>query len=373
MPPKTHSPVRFSFLTAIIWLLVAAGIIFILWKAIDRLSTTQLPISTPTADLTQVYQTITAMLNVEGTLTQDPASRTATPGSSANTTRTPTQNPKRSATPGVQLTATLPLPCDLAAAGSPLDITIPDDTLLEPGQSFIKTWKLVNAGSCTWTGSYSARFFYGDRMGAEESIPLGNSVLPGKSVELSVEMVSPLAAGTYQGNWKLSNPAGELFGIGSYGDAPFWVRIIVSQIPSQTATPEASATLSPTEQPSPTPTPPVQARGKLQPLPGNSLDLDKLVLNGGDEDLLYQVDANQYHWLTPQNGAVMGVFGSLEPLLGDCQSAKMSPAPIAVESLALGTYLCYTTNQGRAGRALFEALDGNTYMLTLDLVTWALP
>ena len=51
----------------------------------------------------------------------------------------------------------------------------------------------------------------------------------------------------------------------------------------------------------------------------------------------------------------------------------MSSAPIAVESLPVGTYLCYTTNQGRIGRALLVALNPDDFTLTLNLLTWALP
>jgi len=51
----------------------------------------------------------------------------------------------------------------------------------------------------------------------------------------------------------------------------------------------------------------------------------------------------------------------------------MSPAPIAVESLSTGTYLCYLTSQGRFGRALLVSLDPDDFTLTLELLTWASP
>ena len=117
----------------------------------------------------------------------------------------------------------------------------------------------------------------------------------------------------------------------------------------------------------------MQARGELTAIPGDMIDLDTLSVNSNDEDLIYQVDANNYHWLAPKNEATIGVYGSLEPSLADCQSANMSPAPIALESLSTGTYLCYTTSQGRTGWARFSALDPTNFTLSLDLLTWALP
>jgi spore germination protein YaaH len=96
-------------------------------------------------------------------------------------------------------------------------------------------------------------------------------------------------------------------------------------------------------------------------------------LNAGDADLVYQLEANNYHWLAPTDGATLGVYASLEPNLADCQSASMSSAPIAVESLSVGTYFCYTSNEGRIGRALLEAVNPDDFTLTLSMLTWALP
>lgn len=35
------------------------------------------------------------------------------------------------------------------------DVTVPDGTKYEPGETFEKTWRLKNIGTCTWTISYS--------------------------------------------------------------------------------------------------------------------------------------------------------------------------------------------------------------------------
>ena len=270
---------------------------------------------------------------------------------------TPLQSQNITATPvsGNQ-TSTPPVLCDRAGAGNPIDVTIPDDSLIAPGQGFTKTWKLVNTGSCTWTTAYSVSFFYGDRMDGPESEALKETVLPAQSVEISIEMFAPQAPGTYQGNWKLMNPTGVLFGIGPNGDSPFWVRIIVPENPANTATvtPGFTPTFSTTESPSPTATttPPVQASGEISSIPGDSIDLDTLTLNSGDEDLAYQVDSNNYHWLAPQIGAMIGVYSRLEPSLEDCQSAGMSTAPIAVESLSVGTYLMLSHKRGKVRQGI---------------------
>ncbi|HEX9090418.1 MAG TPA: NBR1-Ig-like domain-containing protein [Anaerolineales bacterium] len=391
MKPAKRLPIRFSLLTTIVWLLAAGGSIFLLWELINLISAGNIPISTATPNQTQVYQTIAAFLTPQGTR----PSATVTPKVTPVPTLKPTQGTSqtlltqdnRATTPANTQSATPTVPCDRAGAGNPIDITIPDDSLIEPGQSFVKTWKLINNGTCTWTASYSASFFYGDRMQAPKSVALDETVLPAQSVEISIDMVAPEVAGNYQANWKLSNASGVLFGIGPNGDSPFWVRIIVPANPSNTATgtqgitdtPGASptqgtpATASPTGSPTSTSTPPIQASGELTLTPGDSIDLDTIVISDQNDDLKYQVDANNYHWLAPEDGARIGVYGSQQPGLVDCQSASMSQAPIAVESLSAGTYLCYLTGEGLYGRALFIALESGNYTLTLDLLTWRRP
>jgi hypothetical protein len=375
---KKRTPIRFGVLTALVWILVAAGIIFILWQVINRISASSLPISTATPNQTQINETIVAIVNSQLTASATMTLPADTPSSAPTPNQTPSPTlPTPKLTPtkaAVQQSDTPAVLCDQAAAGNPLDVSIPDDTVIPAGQSFVKTWKLVNNGSCTWTNEYSASFFYGDQMSAPTSVHLKDSVMPEQSIEISVEMVAPQTPGTYQGNWMLSNPGGELFVIGPNGNLPFWVRISVAAsqtTPTRTASP--SATLNPTEYPPTATTPEGQWTAELQIVPGDAIDLDTLTLNSGNEDLLYQVGAIDYHWLTPANQATVGVFGSQEPDLPNCQSASMSQAPIAAESLAAGTYLCYRTNQGNLGWALLVTVDQDDFALTIDFLTWIQP
>ncbi len=379
MADGKETRLRFSFLTVVVWMLVAAGIIFGLWQVIKRISGTALPLSTPNANQTQVLQTLAVVLTAQSgdpTATQLSLVTLQPTIKSTAATLTPRSSPVLITTHAAPTaTPTLPALCNQAAAGNPIDITIPDDTLISPGQNFIKTWKLENAGTCTWTTAYSASFFYGDRMDAPESVALQENVPPRHDVEISVEMTAPEDPGTYQGNWKLLDPDGDLFGIGPNGDSPFWVRIVVKENETSTpsVTPGPSATSTSTGEFTLTPTPEGQLSGQLSPLPGDAIDLDTLSLNRGGEDLMYQLDANQFHWLAPLADAMLGVYGNQAPSLQNCQGTNMSSAPIAVESLPTGTYLCYHTEAGRLGRMLIDALDPQTNSLTLDLLTWAQP
>lgn len=332
-------------------------------------------LTTPTQNVTQAYQT------VEARLTQAIAETSAitpsiTPTLAEDSTPTPTQNtaltpaPPTSTSPPPTSAQTPVKACDLAAPGSPIDVTVPDDTVMAPGQAFTKIWRLQNAGDCTWTKEYAVTFFSGEQMGAPASVLLRGNVLPGQSVDIAVDMVAPTKPGKYQGNWKLRNASNVLFGIGPGGNAPFWVRIIVEESATVSVTPTtAVATLTPTAT-----QPPVHASGTVNLNPGDRIDLDTLGVNSGSgEDLSYESDAEGKHPLIPLADALIGRYGENPPTLALCQQANLGNTPLVMENLPIGTYLCYRTNQGLIGRARLTGFNVDNYILTLDLTTWSLP
>ncbi|MBV6396858.1 MAG: hypothetical protein HFACDABA_02460 [Anaerolineales bacterium] len=116
--------------------------------------------------------------------------------------------------------------CD--AAQFVADVTVADGSVFAPGAAFKKTWRLKNAGTCTWSTSYSLVYASGEKMGSTLSVAMPKAVAPGESVDVSVDMSAPSAAGKYRGNWQLKNASGVLFGIGSKANGVFWVEIVVS-------------------------------------------------------------------------------------------------------------------------------------------------
>ncbi len=120
-------------------------------------------------------------------------------------------------------------PCDRALFVD--DISVPDNTQMDPGAAFTKTWLLRNDGSCTWTKDYAIVFDSGDPMDGPESIALSNDVPPGYALEISVNLKAPTDSKTYRGNWMLRNASGETFGLSDFND-PFWVIIEVDAPPT---------------------------------------------------------------------------------------------------------------------------------------------
>jgi hypothetical protein len=141
-------------------------------------------------------------------------------------TWTGTQHPSNTFTPSATLTA---VPCNWVQFIS--DVTIPDDWETTPNDHFTKTWRLKNIGSCTWTSGYDLVFDHGDQMGAPASQQLtAGTVAPGQTIDVSVDLVSPAADGTYQGYFKLKASDSTIFGIGSSADGAFWVKIVVKSL-----------------------------------------------------------------------------------------------------------------------------------------------
>lgn len=100
------------------------------------------------------------------------------------------------------------------------DLTIPDGSLMTPGQQIDKRWQVRNSGSCNWDQRYSLRLISGDAMGANTSRPL-YPARAGTEATLQVLFTAPQEAGTYECQWQAVNPDGTPF-----GDA-FYMQIVV--------------------------------------------------------------------------------------------------------------------------------------------------
>ncbi len=107
------------------------------------------------------------------------------------------------------------------------DVTIPDGTVLKPGDIFTKTWRLQNRGTCTWTSDYYLVFTSGDPMGGTTAVRLPGNVAPGQYVDVSVPLTAPDSLGRQVSYWMLRNPSGALFGYGDKANQAFYVDIKV--------------------------------------------------------------------------------------------------------------------------------------------------
>ena len=127
--------------------------------------------------------------------------------------------------------------CDAVIVNiSTVDVTVPDNTPMAPGQTFDKTWKIQNGGTCTWTPTYKVAFTGSGTGGAMGGVatPIGKAVKPGESVEITVKFTAPTTGGDFNSWWQVQNDSGVW--LKGY---PFSVAIKVA---GATAAPTATAT-----------------------------------------------------------------------------------------------------------------------------------
>jgi hypothetical protein len=91
------------------------------------------------------------------------------------------------------------------------DVTIPDNTAVNPGQNFTKTWKIQNSGTCAWEAGFKFAYSSGNAMGGT-TYTFPSAVAAGAVVEVSVPMTAPTTAGKAQGNWRMATAGGQPFG-----------------------------------------------------------------------------------------------------------------------------------------------------------------
>lgn len=155
-------------------------------------------------------------------LTQTAPTQTATPTAiPTNTPVPPTNTPVP--------TATAVTYCDWVMFIE--DVTIPDGSKFAPGDTFTKTWRLKNRGTCTWTSDYMLVFVRGDQMGGTTAVRIPGNVPPGQTVDVSVTLTVPSGRGRFVGYWMLRNPSGALFGFGVSANQAFYVDIQVENLP----------------------------------------------------------------------------------------------------------------------------------------------
>lgn len=115
------------------------------------------------------------------------------------------------------------------------DVTIPDGTILTAGESFEKTWLILNSGTCAWESTYILGFVSGDEMSGVATA-VGDTVSSNGQAQVSVTFTAPLTAGTYTSYWQMTD------GNGTYFGNTIFVSIVVSDDATSTSTATSTAT-----------------------------------------------------------------------------------------------------------------------------------
>ncbi len=160
----------------------------------------------------------------------------AKPTNTATLTPSPTSSPTPIRT-GTALTQAASGPATCYGLVYAQDVTVPDNSPMTPGQSFTKTWRVRNTGSCAIAPGFTFKNVGGDPMGGQP-LTLTQPIPAGATTELSINMTAPTSTGTVQGTWRMADANG-----GYFGD-PLTVVIVIgggaatSATPTETLTPE---------------------------------------------------------------------------------------------------------------------------------------
>ncbi len=205
---------------------------------------------TESASLPTLAQTLTRQAETEADASPAPTARSATSTPTLRPspmppalapTKTPT--PEMESSPTLTHTLASEQPCLQATLLE--DVTIPDGSVLNPGEIFLKIWRLQNTGSCAWQwGRYWLAFAEGEQFSGPnlarayfyppspvlELAELGEAswqnleqqVDPGEIVDVPLLMRAPDQPGIYRSYWRLQDEHGTELAL-------FWVVGVVEE------------------------------------------------------------------------------------------------------------------------------------------------
>jgi hypothetical protein len=91
------------------------------------------------------------------------------------------------------------------------DLTIPDGTVVHPGESLDKRWLIQNNGSCNWNENYRLKLISGPPLGISEEQAL-YPARGGTQAVIRILFTAPDEPGLQRSAWRAYSPDGEAFG-----------------------------------------------------------------------------------------------------------------------------------------------------------------
>ena len=147
---------------------------------------------------------------------------------------TPTPGPTQTPVPDVTEEGGCTLNASYVA-----DLTVPDNTVLQPGVAFVKSWRIRNSGTCDWDPGFQLVFVGGSQLGTPTSVAI-SATPSGATVDVTAQMVAPTEPGTYKSRWRMQSDQGQVFG------STVYALIVVPEPVTPTSTSEPTPTVTPT-------------------------------------------------------------------------------------------------------------------------------
>lgn len=114
------------------------------------------------------------------------------------------------------------------------DVTIPDFSLVQPGEVLDKRWNVRNTGTCDWGAGYKLVRVGEDNFQGETELALFPA-RAGNVAEVQVALTAPDEPGEYISRWQAQSPEGIQF-----GQEIYLLVLIPTPTPAPTTTPDGS-------------------------------------------------------------------------------------------------------------------------------------
>lgn len=102
------------------------------------------------------------------------------------------------------------------------DLTVPDNSTFNYGETIVKQWLVENSGTCNWDSSYRLRHTNGASLNAPEEIAL-YPARAGTQAAIQIIFTAPFTADFFVSEWQAFDGNGVAFG------DPIFIKINVQQ------------------------------------------------------------------------------------------------------------------------------------------------
>jgi hypothetical protein len=102
------------------------------------------------------------------------------------------------------------------------DVTVPDNSTFNFGETLDKQWLVQNSGTCNWDSSYRLRHTNGASLGAPEEVAL-YPARAGTQATIQIIFTAPFTADFFESEWQAFDGNGVAFG------DPIYIKINVQQ------------------------------------------------------------------------------------------------------------------------------------------------
>jgi hypothetical protein len=215
------------------------------------------------------------------------------------------------------------------------DVTLPDDTVIAPGEEFVKSWRLRNNGTCPWVDGYKIVAVDEEPLEGDTEMAIEAPVAPGQTTEVSVTLIAPDESGAYRSNWQMNDADGDLFGVDGFLEDAFWLQILVSDTATPT-TPQSGAI-------------------------GGVIWDDFCTIQSNGNPTANCVETAEGSGFYISDGTLNGNEVGLEGV-----KVGMGDGACPLEGFPAADNVITTTLTDADGNYLFEGLDGGTYCIFID-------